>query len=306
MHEAGSEGNLDIDSLSYTPDLKGATLQLRYRNNPTIEFRGVDVTGTDEAAKSVKCEATPPTGTRMVLGPDSHFDLEPRTTWISCNRSPQRSQDGREFFGPVRLAFKTQQGRIVLDMPPLTLVQVDQSDLNRLSDELTKVRSDIAKMSTPHSMTFSEPLEEYCAAMQLGVNDCARNKFFLARGSCNESSQIVGVSCGLTNFGANARLIDNHISSANAGICVWAVDGMPDLRRRERLRYCASKEKQSHQSKSGRCSQRRRPVIATLREAVTPRRGVKVRESGAGASEGARLSESMGNKPCLAASFFCT
>lgn len=134
---------LQIDSISPTPDLKGVTLQLRYLDKPYIMFNGVDITGTDEAEKDVACVVTPPTGNRLDLGPDTRFLLDPAATLISCNRTPQRIQDGREFFDPVRLAFKTEHGGIVVDMPPLTLVEVDQTELNRIYHKLVHLEQEI-------------------------------------------------------------------------------------------------------------------------------------------------------------------
>lgn len=71
----------------------------------------------------------------------------------------------------------------------------------------------------------SQNIAEYCKAEGLGVPRCNPGKLFEAKDACAAPYKVAAVSCGLSDLGAEPRLVVATPDTAQAtGACVWAFD----------------------------------------------------------------------------------
>ena len=71
----------------------------------------------------------------------------------------------------------------------------------------------------------SQNLAEYCKAEALGVPRCNPGKLYEAKDACAVPYKVAAVSCGLSDLGAEPRLVVAGPDAAQAtGACVWTFD----------------------------------------------------------------------------------
>ena len=68
-------------------------------------------------------------------------------------------------------------------------------------------------------------LAEYCKAESLGVPRCNPGKMFEAKDACPAPYKVAAVSCGLSDLGAEPKLVVSGPDAKQAtGSCVWSFD----------------------------------------------------------------------------------
>ncbi len=71
----------------------------------------------------------------------------------------------------------------------------------------------------------NQKLAEYCKAEALGVPRCNPGKLFEAKDACAAPYKVATVSCGLSDLGAEPRLVVSGPDATQAtGTCVWTFD----------------------------------------------------------------------------------
>ena len=73
-------------------------------------------------------------------------------------------------------------------------------------------------------------LAEYCKAEALGVPRCNPGKMYEAKDACPAPYKVASISCGLSDLGAEPRLVVSGPDAKQAtGSCVWSFDKLaPD------------------------------------------------------------------------------
>lgn len=118
-----------------TQDLTGLTASLYWTGSSAISFLGIDNNGLGTA----QCTVTAFVGKKYLTIPveaNTNFKLGTKAANFNCKRATSLDADNRITADATRITFKTTEGKLDVDLSPITLRQIDATEINSLYEKI--------------------------------------------------------------------------------------------------------------------------------------------------------------------------